>query len=347
MTGTERVVKALRGQEHDRVPHFELMHHPKVREAILPGASPEEFIEHFDIDAVTDFDKVCSWKYETLDKARKLSRDQWGAVVQYGDDALAHPIEPAIKSEKDLDSYVAPNPDEEWRYKSLEAHIRRWKGRRAIIAHVTDVFDIVKESFFGDVGYFETMFDHPELIDRANEVVLDYNLRSIKNQVALGADVLAITGDFAMTKGPMVSPGHTARFLTPATKKQVEMAHRLGVPAFKHTDGDIWKILNLIVDTGIEGLHPIAPMAGMDLGEVRANYPSLCLMGNVNCGSTLCWGSVEEVRREVRQGMLKAGRNGRYICMSSNCVHSGVKPENYVAMVKAIREFGRYPLQLD
>jgi hypothetical protein len=27
--------------------------------------------------------------------------------------------------------------------------------------------------------------------------------------------------------------------------------------------------------------------------------------------------------------------------------HSGVKPENYVAMVKAIREFGRYPLQLN
>jgi hypothetical protein len=30
--------------------------------------------------------------------------------------------------------------------------------------------------------------------------------------------------------------------------------------------------------------------------------------------------------------------------MSSNSVHSGVKPENYVAMVQAIREFGQYPL---
>ena len=347
MTGTERVVSALKGQAHDRVPHFELIHDSKVREAILPGASYEEFIDHLDIDGVLHFDKLCFWKYETLDKTRRLSRDQWGAVIQYTSNALGHPIQPAIRSEKDLDTYVAPDPDEEWRYELLKAHIKRWKGRRAMVAHATDVFDIVRESFLGDVAYFETMMDAPEFIDRVNEIVLDYNLRSIKNQVELGADVVAITGDFAMKQGPMVSPEHTARFLTPATKAQVDMAHSLGVPAFKHTDGNIWQILPLLVDTGIDGLHPIDPMAGMDLGEVRAQYPSLCLMGNVNCGATLCWGSLEEVREEVKQGMSKAGQNGRYICMSSNSVHSGVKPENYVAMVKAIREFGRYPLQLD
>jgi hypothetical protein len=43
----------------------------------------------------------------------------------------------------------------------------------------------------------------------------------------------------------------------------------------------------------------------------------------------------------------KAGKGGGLICMSSNSVHSGVKPENYVAMVRAIREFGQYPLSPD
>ena len=31
----------------------------------------------------------------------------------------------------------------------------------------------------------------------------------------------------------------------------------------------------------------------------------------------------------------------------SNSIHSGVRPENYAAMVQAIREFGAYPLELD
>ncbi len=30
--------------------------------------------------------------------------------------------------------------------------------------------------------------------------------------------------------------------------------------------------------------------------------------------------------------------------MSSNSIYSGVKPENYVAMLEAIKEYGEYPL---
>lgn len=347
MTSVERVVKALRNEEHDVVPHFELLHDKKIIEAILPGASYEEFIEHMNIDGILLFDKVFTWKHETIDEAKGIVRDQWGALTQFGTEALGHPIEQAIKSEKDLDSYVPPDPDEESRYESMKQYIKRWKGERAIIAHVTDVFDIAKESFLGDLLYYEAIIENPDLVDRVNEIVLDYNLRSIKNQIELGADVLSVTGDFAMTKGPMVSPEHTARFLIPALKKQVELGHSLDVPVFKHTDGNVWKIFDLLVDTGIEGLHPIDPMAGMDLAEVRAKYPNLCLMGNVNCGATLSWKSVEEVRQEVKECIKKAGSGYGYICMSSNSIHSGVNPENYIEMVKAISEYGRYPLELD
>jgi uroporphyrinogen decarboxylase len=347
ITGVERVIKALNKEEPDVVPHFELIHDIKVREAILPGASYEDFIEYMDIDGVLLFDKVFSWKNEKVDEAKGIVRDQWGALIHFTTEALGYPVDRAIKTEKDLDNYVPPDPDEEWRYEPLKKYIKRWKGERAIIAHVTDVFDIAKESFLGDEAYYENMIMNPDLIDRINEIVLNYNLKSIKNQIELGADVLSITGDFAMKKGPMVSPKHTARFLIPPLKKQTELGHKLGVPVFKHTDGNIWKIIELLVKTGIDGLHPIDPMAGMDLGEVRAKYPNLCLMGNVNCGATLCWKSVEEVRQEVKECIKKAGYGGAYICMSSNTIHSGVKPENYIAMVKAIKEYGKYPLELD
>jgi uroporphyrinogen decarboxylase len=300
-----------------------------------------------DLDGHVIFDKVYTWKYETVDEAKGIVKDQWGALTQFGTEVLGHPIDKAIKSEADLDRYVAPDPDEEWRYEPLKQWIKRFKGQRAIFAHVTDVFDIARESFLGDVLYYRAMIENPDLVDRVNQIVLEYNLRSIKNQLELGADGLAVTGDFAVTKGPMVSPKHTGRFLTPATKQQVALGHKAGVPVFKHTDGDLWKIMDLLVDTGIDGLHPIDPMAGMDLAEVKEKYPDLCLMGNVSCAATLSWKSVEEVRQEVKECIRKGGFGGGYICMSSNSIHSGVKPENYVAMVEAIREYGQYPLELD
>jgi len=348
MTGVERVIKALNREEPDRIPHMELGVDKRVREALVPGGYYKDFIEKMDIDGNLIFDKVSAWSYETVDESKRIVRDQWGALVQFGSEAMGHPIGGAIKSEKDLDKYVPPDPDEEWRYEAMKKWLKRFKGKIAIFAHVTDVFDIAKESFLEDVPYFEAMIENPDLVDRVNEIVLNYNLRSIKNQIELGADALAITGDFAMTKGPMVSPKFTARFLTPALKKQVELGHSLNVPVFKHTDGDLRKIMDLMVDTGIDGLHPIDPMAGMDLGEIKKEYGDrLCLMGNINCGSTLSWKSKEEVRQEVKEAIKKAGYGGGYICMSSNSIHSGVKPENYVAMVEAIREYGTYPLELD
>ena len=55
-------------------------------------------------------------------------------------------------------------------------------------------------------------------------------------------------------------------------------------------------------------------------------------------------GTVDAVRQETKEVIRKAGKRGGLICMSSNSIHSAVRPDNYVAMIETIREFGRYPL---
>ncbi|UCG54706.1 MAG: nucleoside 2-deoxyribosyltransferase, partial [Dehalococcoidia bacterium] len=118
-----------------------------------------------------------------------------------------------------------------------------------------------------------------------------------------------------------------------------------GIPCLKHTDGNIWKIMGMLIETGIDGIHPIDPGAGMDIGEVKQAYGNkICLIGNIDCGDLLTIGSGEEVRREVKKCIEKGGVGGGLICASSNSIHSNVKPENYLTMVKAIKEYGRYPL---
>ena len=55
------------------------------------------------------------------------------------------------------------------------------------------------------------------------------------------------------------------------------------------------------------------------------------------------FGSEEEVVQSVRETLAKAAPGGGYIASSSNSIHPGCRPENYVAMVGAIREYGVYP----
>lgn len=347
LTGLERILKTIRLEEPDVVPHFELTIDEKVRNAILPGASYEDFIEYLDIDGICIYDKTYSWEYETLDASKRIKRNQWGATVRFTEEEDGHPIKPAIELEEDLDTYVAPDPDLPWRYEGLEAVVKRFKGQRAVIAHATDPFSVVKDHILGDVNYFKAMIKNPELIDRATKIVVNYYLQYLRNCLDLGADIIWVSGDWAMTKGPMVSPRFTKEFIGPPFQKIVELAHSRGVPCLKHTDGNVWPIIDVILDAGADGLHPIDPLAGMDIGDAKTRIGNkLCLMGNVSCVTTLCSGTIEEVRQETKEVIRKAGKGGGLICGSSNSIHSGVRPENYVAMVKAIKEYGKYPLSV-
>lgn len=347
LTGLERTLTALKLQEPDVVPHFEAATDQKVIDKILPGASEDDFIEFMDLDAAVVHYKYFTG-YETVDEAKHIAREQWGSLVRFTSELLPHPVEPALKSEKDLDTYVPPDPDEDWRYEQVERLVKRFKGQRAIIPCLPDVFNVAKDFLLGDVLYFTSMIKNPDLIERANEIVLNYQLKFIKNCVDAGADIMWVHGDWAATKYPMVSPKLTAKLIAPYLQKMVEYCHSLGVPCLKHTDGNVWPLVDILINAGIDALHPIDPMAGMDIGEAKAKFGNrVCLMGNVSCAYTLCDGTIDEVRQETKEVIRKAGKGGGLICTSSNGIHSGVNPDNYVAFVKAIREYGKYPLMLD
>ena len=108
LTGLERVIKALQLQEPDTVPTFEPPH-AKIREQILPGSSSFDLADHLDLDAVQVDDRgVPSWKLENLDAEGKYFRNQWGTVCRVTAETLPHPVEGAVKSEKDLDTWQPP-----------------------------------------------------------------------------------------------------------------------------------------------------------------------------------------------------------------------------------------------
>jgi len=347
MTGAERIFKTLQLQEPDRVPHFELGVDPKVKERILPGSSYHALIEYLDWDAVGVDDRLLrGWRGENLDASGKYFRDQWGTIRRVTAEAIAHPVEGAIKSEKDLDTWRPPDPDEPWRYELLSELVKRYKGQRAIAAVFADPFNIAND-VRGAADHFMDFVRNPGLVDRLASLTQDYYIRYIRNCIEVGAEIIFITGDYATTKWPMLSREHLAKHVIPVLKALTDEAKSRGAYVLKHTDGNIWPIFDLIIDTGIHGIHPIDPLAGMDIGKVKEKYGSrVCLLGNVDCAYTLTWGTLQEVREEVKRCIRQAAQGGGFICMSSNSIHSAVKPENYVEMVRAIHDYGKYPISI-
>ena len=112
-----------------------------------------------------------------------------------------------------------------------------------------------------------------------------------------GADIVVLLDDYADNNGPLMSPELFNEIVLPYLTNTVRAVKDAGGYVIKHTDGNLWPILESLIDTGIDAIHPIEPTAGMDIGEVKQRYGDrVCIMGNIDCGELLCRGTTDAVR---------------------------------------------------
>jgi len=333
----ERVMTALAVQHPDRVPIVEFAISPSVVRRACPGVETQyDFEERMDLDAV-----CCSARFEKIrQNADGTYTDEWGVVYGPGTEVIDHPIQGPIRTKDDLVRYAPPDPEAPHRLGNLAELVGRFKGKKAIIFHQRAAF--MWSAYLNGIDHLLVNFlAEPDLAHELMDMVLSVMLRIARRAIRAGADIIVLGDDYAGTRGPMFSPAVFRTFVLPRLKKMVDTIHEEGGKVVKHSDGSLWLLLDDMVGAGIDGLNPIEQVAGMDLGEVKRKYGSrLCLIGNVDCGHLLSHGTTDEVEAAVRECIRQGAPGGGYMLSSSNSIHSGVKPENYLAMIAAGRKYG-------
>jgi len=329
-------------QQPDRIPHFEWIIDKNVREAICPGCTTEEFSVRMGLDAILtgpDFKK------EQIEPGKYCN--EWGMISQDTGQEHSFPLGGPIKTMDDMKTYEPPDPHAPGRYDSIERLVKRYKGDKAIGVHLNDVFSILR-NLMGIENLLMAFVEQPELIKALVDLSVEVNLEMAAEVAKRGTDFVFTGDDYASTENPLVSPRMFREFLYPGLKRAIGGFKELGLPVIKHTDGNIVPILDMILDSGIDCLDPIDPVAGLDIGWFKKEYGGrIALKGNVDCAHTLTFGTEQQVVAETREVIRKAAEGGGLILSSSNSIHSAVKPGNYLAMWNAIRMYGKYPIELD
>ncbi len=345
MNSRERVVAALERKVPDRVPYFECVIDERVMQALLPDADYFQFNEWFEMDNVSQ--NRSSWSRDNvdfIDEEKGLFRDKWGVIRAFGTESTPAPIEGPIKRPEDLKTYTAPHPNGDHVLGQIPEIVERFKGRKAVTAICRDAY--FNPAFLrGTTQFLMDMIDNPKLVFELIEVCLSYDIPAMQRMVAAGVDVVVFGDDYADKNSTLMSPKHFEKFILPGLKRCVDAAHEAGAYVVKHTDGNIMRIIDMIIETGIDGLNPLEPPAGMDIGLIKEKYGDrIALVGNIDCGYILSQAPVEEVREVTRRTIETAAPGGGYCLSSSNSIHSSVKPENLLAMRETLREYGEYPI---
>jgi uroporphyrinogen decarboxylase len=364
VNGKQRIITALEIEEPDYVPLY--IH--GINEAPIIGIGkhltenlpePKDFRlmddndklklvdtlfmihETFDIDGITTFEIGHEVKVDDLHV-----KDGFGVIYKLSKHGIPVPVSHPVKTFDELKTFKPPVPRKE-DLGFLDLAIDRFKDKKA-------TFWLMRGSFvrswrlIGMENFMMNIYNNPDFIHAVARMMLEFNLTQLDLLVEAGLDVLVIEDDIASTNMPMISPEHFQTFVNFYNRQIVYKAHEKGLKVVRHSDGNLWPLMDILLESGYDGINPLEPQAGMEIKKVKEYCGDrICLLGNIDCIDLLPSGTPDQVELAVIQAIKAGAKGGGLIICSSNSLHPGVNPENCIAMFKAVRKHGKYKKALN
>jgi len=149
--------------------------------------------------------------------------------------------------------------------------------------------------------------------------------------------------------GLLMSPAMYRRILKPIHADLIAfIKERTTAAVVFHTDGDVYDLLGDFIEIGVDVLNPVQASAGgmSDFAGLKRRFgDSLVFCGGIDTHRVLAERDARRGPREVKRVIETLGAGGGYMLGAVHTVMGDVPPENVLAMVDAVEEFGRYPLR--
>jgi uroporphyrinogen decarboxylase len=102
-----------------------------------------------------------------------------------------------------------------------------------------------------------------------------------------------------------------------------------------------------LISCGVDGYDSLPPKVARHsnpAAKKRQLGKEMFFYGGIDVQETLPWGTVEDVRNEVRVRIWEIAHGGGFLLSSSHRLEHDVPVENTLAMIEECHEYGVYPL---
>ena len=92
-----------------------------------------------------------------------------------------------------------------------------------------------------------------------------------------------------------------------------------------------------LIESGLDIFNPFQPEE-MDVYEMKKRYgDEMSFFGGISIQKTLPFGTVDQVKDEVKRLIDEVGADGGYIASPSHDIPADAKPENIAAMIEVLQ----------
>jgi len=385
MTSRERVLTAISHEQPDRVPLIIgvsnatgiKMNPYRALKEMIGVQAPDNYIYdwpelgtaeidedtmhrlHSDARGVLDLEPetIRKWNRERAPHTNCL--DSWGSgqtEITPGDwFPSIHPLAEA-RTVEELESYPGwPDMSDPSRI----AHVRECASRLAdenqyaILATPWLLFPFERAiAMQGMEAFLMNMARSPDFARTLMERIAVYCKQLMERflkELGDNVDIIKIGDDLGTQNSLIISPKMYREILKPIHADFISFIKaRTKAKVLFHSCGDIAPLIEDFIEIGVDILNPIQTSGRCmsDLPSLKKRFgKNIIFCGGIDTHRILPFGTVEDVREEVRRVMEILGAGGGCMISAVHTVMDDVPPENVLAMVDAVEECGHYPLR--
>ena len=191
-------------------------------------------------------------------------------------------------------------------------------------------------------SYMVKMYTHPEVVQAVTDRVCEFYYEANERFFAAAGDLVDgffFGNDFGTQLDLICGPAQFDQFIMPWFRAFTDQAHAHGYQVILHSCGSIHKVIDRLIDAGVDCLHPLQALAAnMDAETLARDFKGrIAFLGGIDTQDLLVHGTPDagQGRRAPRKQLL----GPRLIVSPSHeALLPNVPPENVEAMAEAATE---------
>jgi uroporphyrinogen decarboxylase len=265
-----------------------------------------------------------------------------------------HPI-PNATTIKELEEFSWPDMDDPYRVSHVRDQARRIREENQYAIMATPWLMFPFERAFEMQGMDKFLLNLAEEPEFAEALLIKINHLCMRlmghflDECGDLIDIIKIGDDLGTQDNLMISPRMYRKFLKPLHADMISfIKQKTKAKIFFHSDGDVFDLIEDFIEIGVDVLNPIQTSAGKmsNLLELKNRYNKrIVFCGAIDTQRILPFGKPDQVKQEIRRVINILGVGGGYMVAPVHTVMNEVPPENILAMVDAVEEYGYYPLK--
>jgi len=368
MTPRERVLTAMSRRVPDRVPKdLSWGLSPAAKATFREKTGSEDYLDYFGIETRVvglelskgwGSDYVSpSWETETKDGdflkylgdvSGDIRITEWGTGHVRG--SMHHFTKPLFpmaqfESVREVEEYPFPTFSEAGRRLELVQKVEKFHRRDlAVMGGLACTIFEVSWQLRGMEQLFLDFSLNPEFAELLLDRVAEIRCGMARTYARAGVDILVLGDDVAGQRGMLMSLPTWRRWFRGRLARVIEAAKSVdpNLLIFYHSDGNPEEVIPDLIDIGVDILNPLQPEC-VDPERIKNRYGNeLAFWGAISIQKTMPFGTVRDVKDEVKRRMETVGRGGGFLIGPTHVIEPEVPWENILAFFEAVEEYGRY-----